>query len=312
MTKLKITVIGTHHMGRNHINALQQHLSDETVISGVLNSRPETTQAAAKEFGVKGFKNIQAINRTNTDAAVISTPSSTHYEIAKHIPLLIEKPFAETEAQCAELIELSQKNNTPVMIGHTENYNPAVIRLKAELTAPITSVSGIRTSLNGAKNNSQAISELMIHDLAIISALIKEKPQTARVSKDKAYTWGEQAKVTLKYPSDTIVNLTAVNHPKTEIKREMTLIDADKNFWKIEFNQRKLTKNNEILCEGGNSLVNEWKNFISIIRNPSTTQTNTTEAKDVVKLCNDLENHTKKLTINQLIAFLFNKKQKIS
>ncbi len=65
------------------------------------------------------------------DAAVIATPPSTHFAIAKAclehgLNVLVEKPLTLTSAHAEELIELAEKKDRLLMVGHTFEYNAAV------------------------------------------------------------------------------------------------------------------------------------------------------------------------------------------
>lgn len=72
------------------------------------------------------------------DALTVATPASTHFQIAadcllagKH--LLVEKPLALNLSHARELVELANRGNLVLAVGHLYRMNPAVIRLKDEL-----------------------------------------------------------------------------------------------------------------------------------------------------------------------------------
>ncbi|MBR2033969.1 MAG: Gfo/Idh/MocA family oxidoreductase, partial [Alphaproteobacteria bacterium] len=135
MKKLRIAIVGCKNMGRKHLSCLQEHFADRVKISGILNSTFTSTQIAAQELGVRAFEGIQKINHKNTDAVIVATPTENHYETAKillnkNFPLLVEKPFSETFEQCLELSKIAKDKKIPLLVGHTENYNPAVIMLR--------------------------------------------------------------------------------------------------------------------------------------------------------------------------------------
>ena len=71
------------------------------------------------------------INDSSLDAIVIATPVNSHFELAKASLLagkhtFIEKPMASSTEQCQKLIELAEKENLTLMVGHTFIYTPAV------------------------------------------------------------------------------------------------------------------------------------------------------------------------------------------
>ena len=69
------------------------------------------------------------------DAAIISTPPATHYPIAKDclehgLHVLIEKPMTLKSEHAQELIDLAASRGLILMVGHTFEYNSAVLALK--------------------------------------------------------------------------------------------------------------------------------------------------------------------------------------
>ena len=81
-------------------------------------------------FNKSKFKTLSKKNlkKFNIDAAIICTPVKTHYTISKllienDISIILEKPAAETLSQITKLIKLSKKNNTSVIVNHSDLYN---------------------------------------------------------------------------------------------------------------------------------------------------------------------------------------------
>lgn len=293
MKKLRIAIVGCKNMGRKHLECLRECFADRVKISGILNSSEESTKKASAELGVNAFESISKINKRNTDAVIVATPAEHHFEVAKFllqkkIPLLVEKPFAETDEQCFELQKTAQENEVLLMVGHTENYNPAVVLLKKELSEQIKSLAAIRTSNNPGFKKTHVISELMIHDLAIVNSLIKGQWIEASLEKDEKYRWDEHAIVEMKYDSGSIVRLESIR-ADVERERRMRIIDMKNNIWQIDFLERRLSKNGEVLTEGGNSLKNELEDFLNMLETGQNPQVGAEEARAIVRLCKELE-----------------------
>lgn len=285
-------------MGRKHLNCLRENFADKVRVVGILNSTPESTMKTSLELEVPALQSIEDIRRQKVDAVIIATPPEHHYDIAKkilekRIHVLVEKPFAETDEQCAELIQLAKQQDVSLLVGHTENYNPAVIALKQQLTDRVKCIAAIRTSNNPGVKKTHIISELMIHDLAIVQSLINDDWCEARVNKDSKYRWDEHSVVEMQYNNGTIVRLESLRHPETELKRQMRIIDSKNNIWQIFFIERELRKNGEVLCSGGNSLQNELDDFIKVISQGKTPEVKAEEALKTVQLCKELEDINK-------------------
>ena len=72
---------------------------------------------------------------SNTDAFLIAAPNFLHFEYGKQClsankHVLMEKPLALTEADCRELISISQKNHVTLMIALCMRYHPLLLKFK--------------------------------------------------------------------------------------------------------------------------------------------------------------------------------------
>lgn len=294
MNKLRIAIIGCRNMGQKHLQILRENFADSVEIAGILNSSPESSAQRAAELNVPYFKDIEEINKNTVDAAIISTPGTTHAEIGEKlllrgIPCLIEKPLATTEDGCEKLIAAAKSGKTFIVAGHTENYNPAVVCLKKELRSPIAGIKGIRTSRNSAnKTGISAIQELMIHDLAIVYSLLGNELIMSATDKHPDLSWENHAVVNMKYKNGAIVELEALREDR-EVERFMDIKDMAGNIFHIDFRECRLLKNGKILTEGGNSLQNEQADFINCIKNGTSPLVSDWEAMEILKLCLLLE-----------------------
>ena len=87
---------------------------------GYWGSKIAETARLLNNVTVKTFDVNDPWHNESIDAAVIATPAETHNDITrilldKHIPVLVEKPIADSFAQVQELIELADKNNIAVL-----------------------------------------------------------------------------------------------------------------------------------------------------------------------------------------------------
>ena len=294
MNKLKMAIIGCRNMGQKHLNTLRESFADTVEVVGILNSTPESSARRAAELNVPYFTDIAEINKDKVDAAIVSTPGPTHAEIGEKlllrgIPCLMEKPMATTVAECEKLIAAAKAGKTLIAVGHVENYNPAVVRLKQELHSPVIGISGIRTSRNAAnKTGISAVQELMIHDLAIVYSLLGGEPAEFSVSKRPDLSWENHAVAEIKYKNGAVVKLEALREDR-EVERFMDINDADGNIFHIDFMERRLSENGRVLTEGGNSLQNELADFIDCVKNGTAPLVGANEAKGIVELCLRLE-----------------------
>lgn len=294
MNKLRIAIIGCRNMGQKHLKTLRENFKDAVEVVGILNSTQESSAQRAAELNVPYFTSIDEINKDKVDAAIVSTPGLTHAEIGEKlllrgIPCLIEKPLATTLAGCEKLISAAEAGKSLIMVGHTENYNPAVIGLRNELHSPVVSIKGIRTSRNAAnKTGISAVQELMIHDLAIVYSILGQDLTASKITKRSDLSWENHAVVEIEYKNGATVKLEALREDR-DVERFMDICDADGNIFHIDFMERRLLKNGQILIEGGHSLQNELADFIGCVRKGTKPRVNAREAMDIVELCLLLE-----------------------
>jgi predicted dehydrogenase len=176
-----------------------------------------------------------------------------------------------------------------ITVGHTENYNPAVIRLKQELHSPVVGINGIRTSRHATnKTGISAVQELMIHDLAIVYSLLGNDLESSQLNKRQDLSWENHAIVEMKYKNGATVELEALREDR-EIERFMDITDAEGNNFHIDFMTCQLLKNGQVLTSGGKSLKNELADFIGCVKSKTSPMVGMYEAKDIVGLCLDLE-----------------------
>jgi predicted dehydrogenase len=294
MNKLKIAIIGCKNMGQKHLKTLRENFADTVEVVGILNSTPESTKQRAAELNVPYFTSLDEITKDTVDAVIVSTPGYSHADIGEKlllrgIPCLIEKPLATTLKGCEKLIAAAKTGQSLIVSGHTENYNPAVMRLKEELQAPVIGINGIRTSRNATnKTGISAVSELMIHDLAIVYSLLGNDVATSLVEKRPDLSWENHAVAEMTYKNGASVKLEALREDR-EVERFMDIKDAKGNVFHIDFMEQRLLKNGEVLTEGGQSLKNELADFIDCVKHKKKPLVDMYEAKSIVKLCLDLE-----------------------
>ncbi len=178
MSEIKVAVIGAGMMGKNHLKTYK-NLNGVNLV-GVYDIFPEACKAAAETFGIKAFSSLEEVAK-EVDAVSVVTTSVTHAEVGefflnKGIHCLMEKPLATTEAQCKKLIKAAKKNNVTLLVGHIEQFNPAVEQMHKLLsdTSKICALSAHRMSAaSGRITDVDVAMDLMIHDVEVILSLVK-------------------------------------------------------------------------------------------------------------------------------------------
>ena len=178
MSEIKVAVIGAGMMGKNHLKTYKS-LNGVNLV-GVYDIFPEACKAAAETFGIKAFSSLEEVAK-EVDAVSVVTTSVTHAEVGefflnKGIHCLMEKPLATTEAQCKKLIKAAKKNHVTLLVGHIEQFNPAVEQMHKLLsdTSKICALSAHRMSAaSGRITDVDVAMDLMIHDVEVILSMVK-------------------------------------------------------------------------------------------------------------------------------------------
>lgn len=183
MNNLKICVVGLGSMGRLHISKLTK--IKNLVVCGV-DSDIKQIRKAEKEFRVPVFQKIKEVSG-KIDAAVVSTPTFTHYMLGKElldygIHLFIEKPLAENVKDAKKLCKVAERNGCILQVGHIERFNPTFCRLKA-LISKLYMLAFYRLSpFPGRSMDIDVVMDLMIHDIDLSLNLVQSS-----VKKVEAY-----------------------------------------------------------------------------------------------------------------------------
>ena len=177
-TPIKVAVIGAGMMGKNHLRTYKNLQGFELV--GVYDIFADAAKSAADMFGIKAFTSLDDV-AANVDAVSVVTTSITHADVGefflnKGIHCLIEKPLATTEAECQRLISAAKNNNVTLLVGHIEQFNPAVEQLHKILTdkSQICAIEARRMSAaSGRITDVDVAMDLMIHDTEVVMSLVK-------------------------------------------------------------------------------------------------------------------------------------------
>ena len=132
---MRIALVGTGSWGKNHARIL----SKLGVLCAVCDSDDTRCAEFAKKYSVNQYHTInELIESEEFDGVVIATPTISHYSIAsdmikakKHV--FVEKPITTESNKGQILADMAAKNNTILMCGYVERFNPAVTLVKSLL-----------------------------------------------------------------------------------------------------------------------------------------------------------------------------------
>jgi predicted dehydrogenase len=184
MEKVKVGIIGVGYLGTQHARILS-YLEDAD-LKGVADIDFNKSLRIGNRHGVKYYENFEDM-LDEIDAGIVATPTSEHFSITEKLlkegkSVLVEKPITETVEQAEKLIELAKKNKRILQVGHLERFNPAVEAIEDLLSEPKFIEVQRLGSFSARSLDIDVVLDLMVHDLDIIMALIKDEVKLIRSS----------------------------------------------------------------------------------------------------------------------------------
>jgi predicted dehydrogenase len=175
MSKLKVGVIGTGHLGKLHTKMFKSIENCELI--GIYDSNPEQAKAVSTEFNVQSTSSVEDLLK-KVDAVSIAATTTVHYELAKKcfeygVHTFIEKPITVTIKEAEELVEISERKKLNLQVGHIERFNPALVSMEKYIDDPKFIQTDRLAQFNPRGTDVAVVLDLMIHDIDIILSLVK-------------------------------------------------------------------------------------------------------------------------------------------
>jgi predicted dehydrogenase len=238
---IKVAVIGAGVMGKNHLRTYKNLSCFELV--GVYDIFAEAAKNAADMFGIKAFSSLEEV-AANVDAVSVVTTSVTHAEVGefflnKGIHCLMEKPLATTESECQRLIAAAKAHNVVLLVGHIEQFNPAIEQLHKILNNPsqICSLEARRMSAaSGRITDVDVAMDLMIHDAEVVLSLVQSpviNVQASAVRSAKSPSGKDYITALLEFANGATATLTASRITSSRV-RTLT-VTTDNNYIDLDF-----------------------------------------------------------------------------
>ncbi len=171
-----MAVVGAGEFGRNHVRVYHELPGVELV--GIVDQDVERAEKTAQEFHTKAFQGLEEL-RGKVDAVTVAVPTVAHAEVGCRlmemgIDVLVEKPMASTLAEADRLLESAGKHKRILQVGHVERFNPAVLAVEPVVKRPLFFEVHRLGVFTPRSLDVDVIFDLMIHDLDILLALVKE------------------------------------------------------------------------------------------------------------------------------------------
>jgi len=119
-------------------------------------------------------------------SVVVSTPASTHYEIAKNAlmnnkDVFVEKPLSLKVEEGEELVKIANNKNLILMVGHILHYHPAIVKLKELIKkrelGKILYIYSNRLNIGRIRHEENILWSFAPHDISLILSIVGEMPE---------------------------------------------------------------------------------------------------------------------------------------
>ncbi|HEX8993381.1 MAG TPA: Gfo/Idh/MocA family oxidoreductase [Anaerolineales bacterium] len=184
MRKLRVGIIGFGYWGPNLARNFHDIAASELV--AIADQKEDRLQRARAMYpSVYLETDYHELFNADLDALVVATPPATHHAIAREclehgLHVLVEKPITLNSRDAEDLINLAHAKDLMLMVGHTFEYNSAVLALKKYVDSgelgEIYYVDAARLNLGLFQRDSNVLWDLAPHDLSILLYLFGQNP----------------------------------------------------------------------------------------------------------------------------------------
>jgi predicted dehydrogenase len=186
--KLRVGLVGCGYWGPNLIrNFVESHDADLVCVA---DTRPERLEHVQHTYPqLKGVQDYHELFGMDLDAMVIATPPITHYKIAKEVlnngmHAFVEKPITQISEEARDLINLANKKDLVLMVGHAFEYNAGVQKLRNMVIndelGEIYYIDSARLNLGLYQQGTNVLWDLAPHDLSILCYVLGEEPLSVK------------------------------------------------------------------------------------------------------------------------------------
>ena len=212
MDKIKVGVVGVGHLGRHHLRVYSELPEAELV--GIHDTDLDKAEKEAAEFKTRHFRELDPLLE-KAEAVSLVVPTSFHFSVGqqiikKGINLLIEKPITQTVDQAQKLIQMAQEKNLTLQVGHIERFNPAFQAIQGMSLEPKFIESHRLAPFVSRGTDVAVILDLMVHDVDLILALVKDKVKTIDAAGVSVISESEDiANARITFEKGCVANVTA-------------------------------------------------------------------------------------------------------
>jgi predicted dehydrogenase len=276
MEKVKVGIIGVGYLGTQHARILSY--LEEAELKAVADVNFRKALEIGNRHGVQYYQDYKDMI-DDIDAAVVATPTVEHYAISMDLlergkSVLVEKPITATVEEGERLVETAARKGLILQVGHLERFNPAVEAVEDIITDPKFIEVQRLGSFSARSLDIDVVLDLMIHDLDIIMALIKD--EVVGIKSSGIHVLSEKidiASARLEFKSGCVATLTASRVHQGKV-RKLRIFEPT-SYYSIDYIDQEVkvfplhgrqTDIKTVKIQKEEPLKKELKNFLDSVR----------------------------------------------
>lgn len=239
---VKTAVVGAGVQGRRHAEKLAA--LPESQLVGILDTDADRASSIAAMLGVDAVQDPSDLVGEVT-AAVVATPTSTHFEVAgtlleNGIHVLVEKPLAATMEEARTLVDIAEANGLMLQVGHLERFNPVVVALAEHVEQPQFVESHRIAPFKPRALDVSVVLDLMIHDIDLIHSFVRAPMEHVDAVGRSVFSDNiDVANARIRFANGCVANVTS-SRISMKTERSLRVFQAD-SYMSADLQERKLT-----------------------------------------------------------------------
>jgi predicted dehydrogenase len=178
------------------------------------------------------------------DAVSIVVPTVSHHEVAgmylkDHVHVMLEKPMARTLSEADRLIELAEKHQVLLQIGHLERFNSAIRKLAGIICEPRFAEVHRLGGFAARGTDVDVVLDLMIHDIDILLSLVPSDVSEIRAAGTPVISKSiDIANARIEFKNGCVANVTA-SRVSRDPMRKIRIFQPDAYF-SLDYKKQEL------------------------------------------------------------------------
>jgi predicted dehydrogenase len=216
----------------------------DVALVAVADTQPHAAAAAAQLYGTRPVTDFREL-LNQVDAVTVAVPTTAHRSVASEflgrgIPVMVEKPLAGSLADATALVELAERHNALLQVGHVERFNPATTTAWSEVGRPKYVRAERLSTYTFRSTDIGVVHDLMIHDLDLVLDLVKNPVVSVEAfGIGLMGTHEDCVQARLRFANGCLADLTASR--VSAVARRTMQIWSDRGCATIDFSSREVT-----------------------------------------------------------------------